>query len=185
MRYPSLSDLDAEQIKAIGAAKAQWSWLFQKGDITYLILKNWPAFAVSARDSSGTDVWYVNTSTQGQHYAIEVPPEFRWKWIGTLLLQTKEAMNGILSHDWSGRYSRIFFLIKRGFIPAGTVQKYEKISHDKAISPSEMDVLVSQLKQHVTKRLTWDSDADISPVVFRLKYSPGKARKFLKQNGLE
>lgn len=185
MKYPALSELEPEQLQAIGEAKSRGSSLFRREWITYIIAEKSGHSVVMARDTEGNDAGYISTSWLGKHYAIEVPSEFRWRWIGTTLLRTKEALDGILSHDWSGRYSRIYFLIKKGYIPFAKASSLESTSSDEPLTQSDIKMLITFLREHVDKRLSWDSLEDISPLVFRMKYSPGKARKFLQENKLE
>jgi len=185
MKYPSLSELEPEQLQAIGEAKSKGSSLFRREWITYIIAEKLGHSVVMARDTAGNDAGYITTSWLGKHYAIEVPPEFRWKWVGTTLLRTKEALDGILSHDWSGRYSRIYFLIKKGYIPFAKASSLETTSFDEPLDDSDLQMLIAFLREHVNKRLSGDSIEDVSSLVFRMKYSPGKARKFLRENNLE
>lgn len=184
MKFPSLSELEPEQLKAIGEAKEKGSALFRSWDITYTIFSWERGFLISARNPKGDDVWYISTSSQGKHYAIEVPKIFRGKWIGTTLLRTKEAMNWILSHDWSARYSRILFLIKRGYIPTSKINEYSDLSRDIDIWESDLQLLIWKLQAYVQWKIDGDSTEDVSPIVFRLKYFPGKARKFVQKNNL-
>jgi GNAT superfamily N-acetyltransferase len=184
MKFPSLSDLEHEQIQAIWEAREKGSSLFRSRGITYVIFYNSKGYIVTARNWEGEDIWYISSSPHGQHYAIEVSPEFRWKWVGTLLLRTKEAMDGILSHDWSGRYSRILFLIRKWYVPTNKVYEYWKSHLDEPISHDELVFLTSRLRLHVESNLSGDSAEDISPIVFRLRYFPGKARKFVAEYGL-
>ncbi len=185
MKYPSLSQLEPEQLQAIWTAKEKWSALFRVWDFIYTILQSEArGFNVTAMDREGNHIWFI-TQNGGIHYALEVDESFRWQWIGTILLRTKEALSGILHNDWSGRYSRILFLIKKGYIPVKKLAKLHEPKLDVDISEEELEILITRLKSHVHERLVGDTENDISPIVFRLQYSPGKARAFVAENILQ
>lgn len=185
MKFPSLSLLEPEQVQAIWEAREKGSALFRSGDFIYTILQSHRWFTVSAMNKEWLKAGKIVTGPNSQHYAIEVPPEYRWQWIGTLLLHTKEALDWILSHDWSGRYSRILFLIKKGYIPVKKLSKLHEPTRDEDISEEELEILITHLKSHVHESLVGDTEHDISLIVFRMKYSPGKARGFVQKYGLQ
>lgn len=56
---------------------------------------------------------------------------------------------------------------------------------DVDISAEEFDTLILHLQNHVDEKLVGDSENDISPIVFRMKYSVGKARKFVQKYNLD
>jgi hypothetical protein len=156
MKYPSLSQLEPEQIQAIWIAREKGNALFSIWDFVFTIIKSEArGFNVTAMDKEGNHVWFV-TDNGGIHYALEVNEWLRWRWIGTVLLRTKEALSWILHHDWSWRYSRILFLIKKWYIPTKKLTHLFDQNLDVDISEDEFELLLSHLKKHVEGRLVWN-----------------------------
>ena len=182
MKYPPLSELEPEQLQAIDEAKSKGSSLFRREWITYIIGEKLGHSVVMARDAEGNDAGYIATSPHWQHYAIEVPPQFRGMWIGKILMVTKQSMDGILAFDWTDLYSHIFFLIKRGYVPVSKMMDYY---NSKKLDIQELNLLIRKLQYFYSTGFQHGFTEDISPLVVQLQYSPRKAKKFLQENNLE
>ena len=187
MNFISSYHFEPEHSQAIEEARGHvWETFFNKSGVRYMI-KHTPEweFIVSALKKDGTSMWSISDNWE-HHYYFRVDVELRWNWIGKVLFHTKQALSGILQFDWSHRYSRILFMIKRGYIPkkiiSGSVHRRKE---DTKISAEEFDILIQWLQRHVDRRFTDLPNEDDSPVTFRLKYSPDEARKFLQKNNLE
>jgi len=62
MKYPSLSQLESEQLQAINAAKVQGKALFHRDQITYIIDENPRGSVVMAQNQEGKEAGYIATS---------------------------------------------------------------------------------------------------------------------------
>jgi hypothetical protein len=182
MKYPSLSQLEPEQLQAIDAAKIHRKAFFRRDEITYIIDQNLRGSIVMARNQDGKEAGYIATSPHWKHYAIEVPPEFRNMWIGKTLLLTKQALDGILMFDWTNLHSHIFFLIRRGYIPVSKMMDYNTFSD---LEVEELQLLIEKLKIFRMQGFQHGLPEDISPTVVQLKYSPAKAKKLIWEYGLQ
>ncbi len=112
-------------------------------------------------------------------YRIEVATEYRRNGIGTLLRNIKETISGVLAQEFTYNLSTIYFLVKRGYAPFGTVE-FNKRTIGFEIQPMQ-EGAIERLAEEVflgihENRLNRDYHVPLA-----LERHPKKAEIFLNQ----
>lgn len=84
--------------------------------------------------------------------------------------------------DWTDLHSHIFFLMRRGYIPVSKMMDYNTFSE---LEVEELQLLIEKLKLFRMQGFPHGLPEDISPTVVQLKYSPAKAKKLIREYGLQ
>lgn len=175
-----VSDFPSEQKNAIETAARDGTAVFTLKDVNYLIKQKKEGFLVSATSVIWWDIIGSSfTHISGQHYSIKVDPKFRWRGIGKILFSTKQALDGLLRKEWSWRYSRIFFLIKHGYIPIARISAVHNPSIDRLLFATETKTIIEGLRYFYHDKRVWEHTSDRCPYCVRMLYAPNEAKKLL------
>lgn len=105
-------------------AREQWYAVLMDGDVIYKIQwekGKWP-FTIIAEIENKV-VGLTQNSEGGEHDVLKVEPEYRGMWIGEMLFSLKTHLDGKREHEWSPKYSSIWFLIQQGYYPIAIIDK--------------------------------------------------------------
>ena len=167
-------------LEILERAKKTWNAAFSKDGINYTI------------GSVGTNVHYVvakidekiiwiitgpweNSNPALEHDALKVEAEHRGKWVGEMLFYIKTTLDGKRWYEWSGKYSRIRFLIKQWYYP---IKKADSIEWQKIrLSGKERKILCQKIRQ--AKEVSYiDDDTDD---YYYLKLAPYRAHWLMRE----
>lgn len=172
------------QVQAVSIKEAEQtgSSTFSINWIQYNISIHKGSYKICAFDKEGEEIGMACTSPVGLHYAIDVDNKYRGRWIGSVLLSTKEALDGILKFEWSGMFSRIYFLLKRWYVPIAKINSTISTLEDQDLTENDIHGLMTALWEFLKKKKYHEPNDDFAPFVIRMKYSPVEASEFLKKN---
>jgi GNAT superfamily N-acetyltransferase len=178
--FPDLSLYPDFQQEAIKTARNSGSSSFSSWGITYAVSRDKHGFRIDAEGNS-KKAWFVFTDWRGDHYALKVEKEFRSQWVGKLLLTTKQALDWVLQHDWSWVYSRMFFLIKSGYVPLSRIAHVSQPNEDRPLTWQEGRVLLEDLEFYANNQSHLPDWFGVCPFLIRMIYAPRGAQSLLQK----
>ena len=180
MLFPNISSYPDFQKEAIEWARLKGESCFTFRDFEYRISRDKQGFRVDVKREA-RKVWFIFTDERDNHYALKVDKEFRLQWVGKILFTTKQALDGILLHDWSGVYSRMFFLIKFGYVPLSHISRVIDINADRPLDNRENKILTEDLVYYYNNQWKIPDWFGVCPFLVRMIYAPLGAKSLLEK----